>query len=211
MNTGRHPRATKHIVAAFDFDGTITTRDTLVSFLEYFEGKVACWGKLAMLTPTFLGFGVGLVSRQDVKEALITRFFRGHPLDTVRAHGDTFARSEALAGLVRAEALERIAWHRQQHHRLVLVSAGIGPYIAPWGHLHGFDDVICSHLEVTSEQRITGRLLERNCWGTEKVRRLAELLGPRDDYTLYAYGNSRGDRELLEYSDFPAYRNFGTR
>ena len=196
----------KTVVAAFDFDGTITTKDTLVTFLEYLDGKLECWGKLITMTPTFIGFGTGMISRQQVKEALITRFFGGYPLELLEFHGYEFARSEALAKLMRKEAMERIAWHHQQNHRLVLVSAGIGPYIAPWGLIHGFDDVLCSHLEVNETHEITGKLVGMNCRGPEKVKRLEELLGPREDYVLYAYGNSDGDKELLEYADFPAYK-----
>ena len=43
----------------------------------------------------------------------------------------------------------------------------------------------------------------KNCWGTEKVRRLQELVGSKEGYVLYAYGDTRGDRELLEYADHP--------
>lgn len=198
--------STKPVVAAFDFDGTITTKDTLVTFLEFLEGRIGCWKKLTVMAPTFAGFAVGLIPRQEVKEAIIRSFFRPYPYDVVQFHGDEFARSEALAKLMRKEALERIAWHHEQNHRLVLVSAGIGPYIIPWGLLHGFDDILCSELEVVGTQEITGKLVGKNCRGAEKVKRLEELLGPRDQYILYAYGNSDGDKEMLEYADFPAYK-----
>jgi phosphatidylglycerophosphatase C len=40
------------------------------------------------------------------------------------------------------------------------------------------------------------------------MRRLETLLGPRDGYTLYAYGDSRGDKALLSAADFPFYKKF---
>ena len=76
----------------------------------------------------------------------------------------------------------------------------------PWALKTGFDDVIASHLETREDGRITGNLLGENCFGIEKVRRLEALLGPKSGYTLYAYGDSRGDRELLSSADYAYYR-----
>ena len=85
----------------------------------------------------------------------------------------------------------------------VLISASIDAYLDPWSKLAGFDHVICSRLETTPAGNVTGRLVGLNCWGPEKVRRLEELFGPLKKYTLYAYGDSRGDKELLAGADYP--------
>jgi phosphoserine phosphatase len=53
--------------------------------------------------------------------------------------------------------------------------------------------------------------LGNNCRGAEKLSRLKELLGGWDGYQIYAYGNSAGDREMLQAADFPFYRCFGTQ
>ena len=76
-------------------------------------------------------------------------------------------------------------------------------YLEPWAKLNHFDDLICSRLEIDGSQKITGKLKGLNCWGPEKSRRLLELLGPKENFVLYAYGNSRGDHEMLELSDYP--------
>lgn len=193
----------KPIVAAFDFDGTITTKDALVPFLEYVYGRGITWSKLLSLTPQFLGFCLGMVSRQDTKEAVLTKFFQHCPVDKILSDGLRFAQSKEMKHLLKPDMLEKIEWHRSQKHRLVLVSAGVPVHIVPWGTLHHFDHIICSRLAVDSEQRLTGKLTGKNCWGPEKVRRLEEVLGPRDKYILYAYGDSHGDKELLEYADHP--------
>ena len=72
----------------------------------------------------------------------------------------------------------------------------------------GFDEIITSECQFDDRRILTGKLRGLNCWGPEKVRRLNEKMGPRDQYTLYAYGDSQGDRELLAFADFPFFRTF---
>lgn len=88
----------------------------------------------------------------------------------------------------------------------MLISASVDTYLVPWAQRVGFDKVATSLLEIDANQCITGRLVGKNCWGPEKVRRLQELVGPKEGYVLYAYGDTRGDRELLQYADHPFYR-----
>jgi phosphoserine phosphatase len=45
--------------------------------------------------------------------------------------------------------------------------------------------------------------ISKNCYGQEKVNRLLEVEPDRKNYYLYAYGDSRGDREMLAFADFP--------
>ncbi len=196
----------KPIVAAFDFDGTITTRDALLPFLIEVAGFWASLRKFTKLSPKFAGYLLHQITRQEVKEEILTRFFAGMPIEQLRELGEAFARSNTLKQLVRPEAKRRIDWHRRQNHRCILISASIDVFLQPWSKRAGFEDLICSQLEVDPGGNVTGRLNGLNCWGPEKQRCLEALLGPRNTYTLYAYGDSRGDKELLAYADFPFYR-----
>ncbi len=49
--------------------------------------------------------------------------------------------------------------------------------------------------------RLTGRFSSRNCYGQEKVNRLLRVEPHRETYRLIAYGDSRGDREMLAFAD----------
>jgi len=196
----------KPVVAAFDFDGTITKRDTLLSFLAFTAGKWEMAKKLAAISPQLLGFVCGAVSRQGAKEAILKSFFQGIPLEQLRELGTGFAQSSMLARLIHPGALKRLEWHRNQNHRCILISASIDIYLDPWRRRLGFQDLLCSHLEVDQNAVVTGYLQGMNCWGPEKARRLQDLLGSKEDYILYAYGDSRGDQELLSLADYPFYR-----
>jgi len=128
----------------------------------------------------------------------------------ISAKGKEFAR-HILPALLKPEGMQRLRWHQQQNHRCILVSATLDSFLAPWSQQVGFNDLICSKLAADERHVISGKLEGLNCWGAEKVRRLELLLGPRAAYTLYAYGDSRGDRELLAFADHAFYRTFEER
>jgi HAD superfamily hydrolase (TIGR01490 family) len=199
--------AAKPIVAAFDFDGTLTRRDTMFPFLLF----VAGWGTfirhLILLIPTLLGYGLGLTRNDIAKERVFTRFLAGMNMTELQNQAVRFAAQE-LPALLRAEAMQRLAWHKRQGHRCVIVSASLEVYVQPWASQAGFDDILATQLEIVRGEKTTGKLYGRNCFGTEKVARLEKLLGKREGYTLYAYGDSGGDKELLAYADSPYYRRF---
>ena len=197
----------KLVVAAFDFDGTLTRRDTLLPFLQYLLGDVQVARHALLLLPTLAGYGLGLINNGIAKERVFVQCLAGMELDELQQQGERFA-ARVLPGLLRQEALQRLEWHQQQGHRCVAISASLALYVQPWALRAGFDDVIATHLETREDGRISGKLAGKNCFGIEKVRRLEALLGPRGGYTLYAYGDSLGDKELLSSADYAYYRHF---
>jgi HAD superfamily hydrolase (TIGR01490 family) len=193
------------IVAVFDFDGTITYRDTLFSFLLYLVGPWRLFLNTIPLLPTLSGYAIKLIPNSVAKERVFIRFLAGMPEGIVLEYANRFAETR-VPSLVRENALKRLAWHRQQGHRCVVVSASIEDYVAPWAYAAGFDDVIATRLQRGNDGALTGCYDGQNCYGPEKVRRLRELLGDTTNLELYAYGDSRGDRELLALADHAYYK-----
>ena len=197
--------ANKPVVAAFDFDGTLTRRETLLPFLLHMLGATAVARHALVLSPTLVAYRLGLIRNDVAKERVFVQCLAGKRMDELQEAGERFA-AHVLPGLLRQEAMQRLEWHRQQGHRCVVTSASLDIYVRPWAVKAGFDDVIATHLETHGDGRTTGKLSGGNCFGIEKVRRLEALLGAREDYSLYAYGDSRGDRELLSSADYAYYR-----
>jgi phosphatidylglycerophosphatase C len=192
-------------VAAFDFDGTLTRRDTLLPFLYYCAGPLAFVRDIARSAPALTAYGLGLMKNDVAKERVLTKFVAGTPLATLQRQGQAFAR-DRLPGLVRSVAVRRLQWHQQRGHRTVIISASLDVYLKPWAAALGVDHLLCTSLETNDSGLVSGRLGTANCYGPEKLRRLQQALGDGSDYVLYAYGDSRGDRELLASADHSFYR-----
>lgn len=198
--------ASGQTVAAFDFDGTMTRGDTLLPFLRSVAGDVRFAGGMMQLSPVLLRFAFGRLRNDIAKEAFLTHFLSGMSVKELRARGANFA-TRKLPAMVRETALRKLDWHKSRGDRCVLISASLDCYLDTWATRTGFDDVLCSSLETDDLGLATGRLLGRNCFGPEKVNRLRALLGESWERTeLYAYGDSRGDRELLAAAKHPFFK-----
>ena len=190
-------------VAAFDFDKTITHSDTLLPFLYYVNTGLKKYYTALSLLPVFMQYKLGFLTNHDAKEELLTGFLKNKNLATITQQGKLFAK-ENLAKFIKPEALMRLQWHRVRGHVCIVISAGLEVYLKPWGDLIGLH-VMATRLE-TNNNTITGKLSGENCFGAEKVNRLLQHFGPKEKYILYAYGDSRGDRELLALADYAYYK-----
>lgn len=193
------------VVAAFDFDVTVTTRDTFVPFLERAFGRCRVYSTFFRLSPAALKVALGLSSRDRFKEALVEALFLGESVSVLRQVGR--AHAEAIETLIRPAALRRIEWHRKLGHRIVMVSASLDLYLEPLAEKLRFDDLLCTKLS-RRELSFDGNLDGANCRGLEKFKRLESLLGDLSGVELYAYGDSAGDKEMLAAADHPYYRAF---
>ncbi len=207
MSTHLNSTDSLPIVAAFDFDGTLTYRDTLIPFLIYTCGYLKTWSQLILSLPIFIKYLGGLVSRQTVKEELLIGLIATLPLTELKKKGEEFAK-RVIFKLLKPEAMKKFQWHRQQGHCCILISANLHVYLSPWAEMEQFNYVICSELQVDEKGLLTGVLEGENCRGQVKVDRLLKLMGARHHFILYAYGDSEGDRQLLELADYPFYCKF---
>ncbi len=190
-------------VAAFDFDGTLIDGDSFGWFLVRVVGPVRFGRTVGGSVPLLVrAYGAG--RRDGAKAALIARLLTGYPADRLADLGEAY--SAELRRRVRPALAARIAWHREQGHRLVIVSASLEVYLLPFGRAMGFNQVLATRLEVGPDGRLTGRLNGLNVRRAEKPARLRAWLAEELEgapYQLWAYGDSVGDRELLAMADHP--------
>ena len=184
-------------LAAFDLDGTLTHRDTLLPFLRRAFGRGRTYRTLlASSLPLARAAAFGGAHRDAAKAAVLRGVLAGAPLDGLTEAAEAFADHVVARGL-RPEVCDRVDWHRAEGHELVLVSASPELYVAPIGRRLGFDTVLATRLEVGADGLLTGRLQGANCRGPEKVVRMREWR--REGLSIdYAYGDSAGDREMLD-------------
>jgi phosphatidylglycerophosphatase C len=192
-------------IAFFDFDGTITRGDSLAAFIRFQHGNVGFITGLIPLIPAIIGFKAGLTDRQYAKEKLMAAFFAGIPQETLANLANSFVKQQ-IPAIIRPQALEKLNWHKQQGHEVVIVSASPTLWVEPWCTANGFK-CISTELE-TVDGKITGKIKGKNCHGEEKTRRIREIFRLSDYNDIYAYGDTSGDRPMLSLASHPFYKPF---
>ena len=192
------------VVAAFDFDGTLTRGGSVVPYLVAVRGRGPVAAALLHALPALVCSGLfGGTWADRAKELVFERTLVGVDERRAREVGSAFA-SGHIARRLRRDASARLAWHRARGHRVVVVSASPALYVEPAAALVGADGALATRLEAQAGA-LTGRYEGPNCRGAEKYGRVVEWLRAqgleRSTTVLWAYGNSRGDRRLLEAAD----------
>lgn len=195
-------------LALFDFDGTITKRDTLGGFIlfargwpEYILGGIA-------LSPVILLEKLNLIPSQRAKEMVLEFFFKGTPVHTFQELCERYAK-EVIPKWVNKYAAESIANHVQNQDRVVVVSASPGHWVEIWASDNGLE-CIATRLE-EKDQKITGKILGENCKGEVKVRRIKGYLNLDDYQEIYAYGDSKDDLPMLMLAKYSFYKPFRSK
>lgn len=194
-------------VAAFDFDGTITTSDSLRDFVRDTVGTASMLGGALGTAPWLAGALIGICERGATKARFLSATLGGRTRRELEAAARQYATGRLLE-LIRPEMTARIQEHKRRGHRLVLVSASPALYLDSWAEHAGFDAVIATGLEFR-DGRFSGRLATPNCWGPEKARRLQQWFAGDRPRVLFAYGDSRGDTEMLALADHSWLRGHG--
>jgi len=197
---------TSTTIAAFDFDATLTRRDNVVPFLWRVAGKRLAGGLMAR--PTRIASAVARRDPNALRALASEAALRG----VTREYFDRRATELAeriIDGGLRDDTVARLGWHRRQGHLIVIVSASYEQYVRLVGDHLGVDEVLATRVEFDRSGRCTGGLSGANCRAEEKVRRLSEWMRSlgidRSDTTIWAYGDSKGDRAMLEFSDYPIW------
>ncbi|MGO4291413.1 HAD family hydrolase [Chitinophaga sp. RAB17] len=192
-------------IAFFDFDGTITNRDTLWEIIRFHRGRAAMYAGMVQLLPALLRFKLKMTPAQEMKEQVLDYFFGEMSASDFAAGCEDFCR-ERLPSLIRPLALTAIRKHQQQGHHVVVVTASAQDWVAPWCRK---ENIVClgTRLEVKNKQ-ITGKIQGINCNGEEKVNRIRHAYRLENFGEIYAYGDSEGDRPMLALAQYAHFKPF---
>lgn len=193
-------------VFAFDFDGTITTKDTLLEFIKYAKGRAALYRALLLFSPLLVLMKLPLYSNHKTKEKVFTHLFGGMDTEAFDMLCRSFANDNRK--LLRPKAMTYIYNVLQNPDaEVVIISASIENWVSPFFADKPQIKVLGTQVE-TKDSKLTGKLLTENCYGKEKVSRLLRIYPNRQTYHLTAFGDSRGDKELLAFADEAHYKTF---
>lgn len=198
----------KTIVAAFDFDGTLTWRDTFMPFLARGLGWPRFVLALLQCSPWLAGYVLRLVPNDVAKQKLMRLTLKGRSTAEMDAWTTRWLERD-FPGQLRPQAMAQLAAHQRAGHCCVMVSASPDIYLPRVAAHLGFDGLICTEMAVNGG-RLTGLMRTPNCYGEQKVLRLRtwmlERFGADAAVTLHAYGDTAGDKPMLRLAEHAWYR-----
>jgi HAD superfamily hydrolase (TIGR01490 family) len=192
-------------LALFDFDGTITHKDSLIDFIKFAVGKPRYYVGMLRLSPMLVMFKLKIMSGDIAKQQFIAHFFTGYDEHVFKSLGEQYALSR-IDNIVRAGAMEKINWHLQRGDKVVVVSASIVSWLKAWCDQNNID-LLSTELAFEGG-KVTGQFATKNCIREEKVRRIKHAYALTDFNKLYAYGDSAGDKAMLALANKSYFKPF---
>ncbi len=192
-------------IAFFDFDGTITTDDSLLKFIRFVVGDMKFIMGLCVLSPMLVIYKLKLIPNYMAKQMMLSYFFKGMAEKDFMAVASKYS-LEHIDTIVRSLAREKIRWHQERGDKVVVVSASLECWLKPWCERNSLE-LIATRLEI-KDDKVSGQLLSKNCYGIEKSNRIQQNYSLDEYETIYAYGDSRGDKEMLDLAHKKYYKPF---
>ena len=190
----------------FDFDGTLTKKDTLIEFIIYYQGKLKLYFGFFVNLISLFKYSIGLISNSRLKEIILSHFFKGESVLKFNQKGEGFVK-DVIPNLLKKDALSTLEnYIKSNDNKIIIVTASCSNWIKPWTDELGIE-LIATELEVVNAQ-ITGKIEGNNCYGPEKVSRIKSYINTDDYDTIISYGDSKGDRQMLDIADFKYYKTF---
>lgn len=199
-----------------DFDGTLTNCDTLIEFIRFAKSNAALLLALLLFSPLLVLMKLHLYNNGKAKQRLFSYFFKGMTLEEFNHICDEFGSEKR--DMLRQGGREMFCTATMKGIPVFVVSASIDNWVIPFFYSSNDDyvegethpiEIIGTKIEVKDGQ-LTGQFLTPNCYGAEKVRRikaaLPDLTENRSQYYITAYGDSRGDKEMLAFADESHFR-----
>ena len=195
----------KKEIAFFDFDGTITTKDTLLEFIKFSKGRNLFILGFLLNSVYLVAYKLKIISNQSAKEKILSFFFNGTPVETFKEYCDAFSKN-VLPQLIRPKAVQEIKRLQQQNTVVVVVSASPENWIEQWAAKNQVR-LIASLLQI-KDGKLTGKILGKNCHGDEKVSRIQKAFDLSEYNIVAAYGDSEGDKPMLQLATNAYYKPF---
>jgi len=192
-------------LALFDFDGTITKDDSFLKFIRFVVGDFRFFIGFLLLLPILILYKLKIIPNHKAKEIVLRYFFKGYKEDEFKKVANKYSLNH-IKTILRSSAMEKINWHKENGHKVVVVSASIDCWLRPWCEENDLE-LLATKLEI-KDVKITGKLLSKNCYGIEKVNRIKESYDLEKYDYIYAYGDSSGDKEMLALANEKYYKFF---
>ena len=186
-------------IAFFDFDGTISYKDSFLEFFKFTHSKSALRKCIFWNSPYVVLFYLKLYPNYRLKERFFSYFYKGANAQEIKSLGCEFSQLE-LPKICYESAWEILNWHKEQQHEIYILTASSDIWLSQWCETHEF--VLISTNFEEKNGKFTGKINGKNCYGKEKANRIEKVLATKNDATTYGYGDSKSDRYYLQQMDF---------
>ena len=198
------------VIAAFDFDGTLTKRDTFMPFLARGLGWPRFLLAFVLCSPWLAAFVLRLIPNHAAKQKLMLATLKNRTTAEMDDWTNRWLAND-FPGQLQSWTMARLAEHQQAGHCCVMVSASPDSYLKRVAKQLGFDALLCTEMAIESE-RLTGLMKTPNCHGEQKVLRLKAWMAKRfgadsGAEIVYAYGDTSGDKPMLRMATNAFYRS----
>lgn len=192
-------------LALFDFDGTITSKDSLLEFIKFTSGKVGFLLVMGLFSPMIFYYVFVKKDSEIAKMKVLSFLFKGKTEEELSRKGSEFAEI-IIPNILLPKALDEIETFKTKGDRIIVISASLEIWLKPWTDKMGLE-LLCTRMEF-KDGKFTGKFATPNCNGLEKVNRIKSYLNIEEYKPVYAYGNSSGDKPMLGLADKAFYREF---
>ncbi len=188
----------------FDFDGTITTKDTMFLFLKYCQPKRYNWLMLKHL-PHFILLKLKFADAEKVKTLLISDFLKGKSKDYLEKKAVAFY-EKYHQQILRPNAIDYINKIDKTQNLVLLVTASLDVWVKPFANSLQIK-LIATKIQYDNGV-FYGKLSGKNCNNEEKVKRIHQYIQQEKFDSIYAFGDTSGDTAMLNWAKKSFFRFF---
>ena len=145
-------------------------------------------------SPFLVAYKLGLYPNWKAKERILVFFLKGLSIHEFKSLSKRYT-DTVIPDIFSPKMFRRLKEHQANGDEVIVVSASPAIWVAMLSAYLGVRS-IGTELEV-KEGVLTGRIAGKNCYGPEKVVRISQIVNLSSFGHVFAYGNSRGDREML--------------
>jgi phosphatidylglycerophosphatase C len=183
----------------FDFDGTLTKRDTFPQFVFFSVGYFKGLFGFFIFLPTIFLFLLKLVDGAKLKEKMVTFYFKNEKEEVFSEKGKVFIEKLIATGGFNQDVYKKFESYIEKNEVVCIVSASLDIWIKPFSEKHNIH-YLCTELEYMNGIS-TGKLKTPNCNRDEKAIRIKQKYNLADYTKIIAYGNSGGDKAMFELAN----------
>jgi HAD superfamily hydrolase (TIGR01490 family) len=191
-------------IVLFDFDKTLTTKDSFIEFLKFAVSKPKLFLKSIILLPSFVFYKVGGLSSEKFKKKVLLSFFKGWTDEKLSILGEQFSK-DIIPQILNKEIVLKLQNHISNGDKVVIASGSLAIWLKPWTNNFGVD-LISTKLSFKNNV-FSGKLDGKNCIREEKRLQIIK----RYNLDLYSevicYGNKGDDNEMLSLATSNNNRN----